>query len=113
MRNLKTIITFIYLSLIFSVEVEEFYILYDKNNMNQNLYRPKISKDNTYISAEIHTFMSDIKDGYNNVKAKVIKVHYTGKYDIKLQNNSDPVSVTLIDSDDSTPQSPNCITAII
>ena len=34
--------------------------------MNQNLYRPKISKDNTYISAEIHTFMSDIKDGYNN-----------------------------------------------
>ena len=31
----------------------------------------------------------------------------------KLQNNSDPVSVTLTDSLASTPQSPNCITAII
>ena len=31
----------------------------------------------------------------------------------KLQNNSLPLSVILTDSDASTPQSPNCITAII
>ena len=31
----------------------------------------------------------------------------------KLQNNSEPFSVTLTDSLASTPQSPNCITAII
>ena len=83
-----------------------------------------LNKDD-FEELKVFLMSRDIKKTFNSSKSSLfkklsiisillIKNYYFILSSLgKLQNNSEPSSVTLIASDASTPQSPNCITAII
>ena len=71
-----------------AITVEDLKIFYDKENISQHLYRPKINSNNSYLSAEIHTHMIDASNKINKDNTIIFKLNERSKaYHIQNYKN--------------------------